>query len=174
MEVLNIFNLKGKKAVITGGAGILGSAIAKGLGKAEAEVAICDIVGRDKVISKFEKEGIKVKSYYIDVMDIEKIKTCYNEIMNDFRKVDILINAAGGNVKEATTSEELSFFDLPFSALEKVVGLNLFGGSMLPCQVFGKNMVKKRRGRIYYKHILYERFSPFNQNSWILRCQSCG
>jgi len=88
---LNIFSLNGKKAVITGGAGILGSAIAKGLGKAEAEVAICDIGGTDKVISKFEKEGIKAKGYYIDVMDIEKIKTCYNEIMNDFERVDILI-----------------------------------------------------------------------------------
>jgi len=146
MQTMNIFNLKGKKAVITGGAGILGSAIAKGLGKAEAEVAICDIVDTDKVISKFEKEGIKAKGYYIDVMDIEKIKTCYNEIMNDFERVDILINAAGGNVKEATTSEELSFFDLPLSAFEKVVGLNLFGGSILPCQVFGKSMIKNKEG----------------------------
>jgi len=146
MEVLNIFNLKGKKAVITGGAGILGSAIAKGFGKAGAEVAICDIVDTDKIISKFEEEEIKAKGYYINVMDIDKIKTCYNEVMNDFERVDILINAAGGNVKEATTSEELSFFDLPISALEKVVGLNLFGGSMLPCQVFGKNMVKNEEG----------------------------
>ena len=146
METLNMFSLNGEKAVITGGAGILGSAIAKGLGKAEAEVAICDIVGTDKVISKFEKEGIKAKSYHIDVMDIEKIKTCYNEIMNDFERVDILINAAGGNVKEATTSEELSFFNLPLSAFEKVVGLNLFGGSILPCQVFGKSMIKNKEG----------------------------
>jgi len=120
----------------------------KGLGKAEAEVAICDIVGtdKDKVISKFEKEGMKAKSYYIDVMDIEKIKTCYSDIMNDFERVDILINAAGGNVKEATTSEELSFFDLLLSAFEKVVGLNLFGGSTIPCQVFGKSMIKNKEG----------------------------
>ena len=60
------------------------------------------------------------------MMDIEKIKTCRDEVIRDFGKVDILLNAAGGNMKEATTSEELKFFDLPLSALEKVVGLNLF------------------------------------------------
>jgi len=141
-----MFSLEGEKAVITGGAGILGSAIAKGLGKAGAEVALCDIVNADKGAHKLQEEGIKAKGYYIDVMDIEKIKTCYNEIMNDFERVDILINAAGGNIKEATTSEELSFFDLPLSAFEKVVGLNLFGGSILPCQVFGRDMVKNEEG----------------------------
>jgi len=146
VEILNMFSLEGEKAVITGGAGILGSAIAKGLGKAGAEVALCDIVNADKGAHKLQEEGIKAKGYYIDVMDIEKIKTCYNEIMNDFERVDILINAAGGNIKEATTSEELSFFDLPLSAFEKVVGLNLFGGSMLPCQVFGRDMVKNEEG----------------------------
>lgn len=145
-DTLDMFNLNGKKAVITGGSGILGSAIARGLGKAGAEIAICDIASTNKVVNELKKEGIKAKGYYIDVMDIEKIKTCYNEIMNDFERVDILINAAGGNVKEATTSEELSFFDLPLSAFEKVVGLNLFGGSIFPCQVFGKSMIKNKEG----------------------------
>ena len=145
-DTLDMFNLNGKKAVITGGSGILGSAIARGLGKAGAEIAICDIASTNKVVNELKKEGIKAKGYYIDVMDIEKIKTCYNEIMNDFERVDILINAAGGNVKEATTSEELSFFDLPLSVFEKVVGLNLFGGSIFPCQVFGKSMIKNKEG----------------------------
>jgi len=80
------------------------------------------------------------------VLDIKKINECYKEIINDFNRIDILINAAGGNIKEATTSEELSFFDLPLPSLEKVVGLNLFGGSILPCQVFGKHMVKNKEG----------------------------
>jgi len=142
MDTLNMFSLKGEKAVIIGGAGVLGSAIARGLGKAGSEVAICDIINTNKIVNELKEEGIKAK----DVMDIEKIKICYNEIVNDFERVDILINAAGGNVKEATTSEELSFFDLPLSAFEKVVGLNLFGGSILPCQVFGRGMVKNEEG----------------------------
>jgi len=79
-------------------------------------------------------------------MDIEKIKSCRDEVIRDFGRVDILLNAAGGNTKGATTSEELKFFDLPLSALEKVVGLNLFGGALLPSQIFGKDMIKNIEG----------------------------
>src|SRR5680860_597530 len=145
-ENLEMFSLEGKTAVITGGAGVLGSAISQGLGKAGAKIALCDIVNADKVAKKLQTEGIQAKGYYINVMDIEKIKTCRDEVMKDFGKVDILLNAAGGNTKGATTSEELKFFDLPLSALEKVVGLNLFGGAILPSQVFGKDMVENKEG----------------------------
>ena len=93
-DTLDMFNLKGKKAVITGGSGILGSAIARGLGKAGAEVAICDIINTNKIVNEFKEEGIKVKGYYIDVMDIERIKACHDEVINDFDRIDILINAA--------------------------------------------------------------------------------
>jgi len=145
-ENLKMFSLEGKTAVITGGAGVLGSVIAKGLGRAGAEVAICDIINSDKVARDMESEGIKTKGYYIDVMDIGKIQVCKDEIIKDFGKVDILLNAAGGNIKEATTSEQLKFFDLPLSAFEKVVGLNLFGGAVLPSQVFGKIMTENKEG----------------------------
>jgi len=145
-ENLKMFSLEGKTAVITGGAGILGSAIAKGLGKAGAKIALCDIVNTDKVAKQLQEKGIMAKGYYINVMDIEKIKSCRDEVIKDFGKVDILLNVAGGNTKEATTSEELKFFDLPLSALEKVVGLNLFGGAILPSQVFGKIMVENEEG----------------------------
>ena len=145
-ENLKMFSLKGKVAVITGGAGILGSAIARGLGKAGAKIALCDIVNADKVAKQLQEQGITTKGYCINVMDIEKIKFCRDEVIKDFGKVDILLNAAGGNTKGATTSEELKFFDLPLSALEKVVGLNLFGGAVLPSQVFGKIMVENKEG----------------------------
>ncbi len=143
---MKMFSLEGKIAVITGGAGVLGSAIAMGLGKAGAKVALCDIVNADKVAKQLQEEGIIAKGYYINVMDIEKIKTCRDEVIRDFGKVDILLNAAGGNMKEATTSEDLKYFDLPLSALEKVMGLNLFGGAILPSQVFGKDMIKNQDG----------------------------
>lgn len=145
-EYLKMFRLEGKTAVITGGAGVLGSAIAQGLGKAGAKIALCDIVNADKAAQELQTEGIQAKGYYINVMDIEKIKTCRDEVIRDFGRVDILLNAAGGNVKEATTSEDLKFFDLPLSALEKVIGLNLFGGAILPSQVFGKDMIKNENG----------------------------
>jgi len=145
-ENLEMFSLEGKTAVITGGAGVLGSAIAQGLGKAGAKIALCDIVNADKVAKQLQEQGITAKGYYINVMDIEKIKSCRDEVIRDFGRVDILLNAAGGNTKGATTSEELNFFDLPLSALEKVVGLNLFGGAILPSQVFGKDMIKNEDG----------------------------
>ena len=145
-ENLKMFSLKGKTAVITGGAGVLGSAIAQGLGKAGVKIALCDIINADKVAKQLQEQGITAKGYYINVMDIEKIKSCRDEVIKDFGKVDILLNAAGGNTKGATTSEELKFFDLPLSALEKVVGLNLFGGALLPSQVFGKIMVENKEG----------------------------
>lgn len=145
-ENLKMFSLERKTAVITGGAGVLGFAIAQGLGKAGVKIALCDIINADKIAKQLQEQGITAKGYYINVMDIEKIKSCRDEVIKDFGKVDILLNAAGGNTKDATTSEELNFFDLPLSALEKVVGLNLFGGALLPSQVFGKIMVENKEG----------------------------
>lgn len=147
-EILNIFNLEGKNAVITGGAGILGSVIARGLGKAGAKVAICDIDDRlrEEVVNNLKKEKIEVKGYWIDVMEKKKIEETYQKIIQDFGRVDILLNAAGGNIKEATTSKDLSFFDLPLEGLQKVINLNLFGGAILPCQVFGRMMIENKEG----------------------------
>ncbi len=145
-EIINMFSLEGKTAVITGGAGVLGSTFARGLGRAGAKIALSDIVDTAPVVEKLKEEGINVKGYYMDVMNVNKIEASKKEIINDFGQIDILLNVAGGNIKEATTSTELKFFDLPLSALEKVVGLNLFGGSLLPSQVFGKIMVENEQG----------------------------
>ncbi len=145
---LNIFSLEGKKAAVTGGTSALGSCIAKGFGKAGAEVAICgrDSTKREKIVEDLKREGIEAKGYYIDVMEKGTVISCHEEVMNDFGRVDILLNAVGGNVKEATTSEDLSFFELPLSGLEKVVRLNFFGGIILPCQIFGRSMVENKEG----------------------------
>lgn len=145
-EIFNIFSLKGKKAVITGGAGILCSAIASGLGKAGAEIAICDINNTDEAVRRLTEEGISAKGYQIDVMDVNSINKCRADIVRNFGGLDILINGAGGNMKEATTSKELAFFDLPLSALEKVIRLNLLGGAILPSQIFGKIMAENPDG----------------------------
>jgi len=146
MANLNIFDLKGKTAVITGGAGILGSSIASGLAGAGAKVAICDIANYSQRALDMAKRGFDAKGYYVDVMDKDKITGCKDIILADFGSIDILVNAAGGNLKEATTSKELSFFDLPLDAMEKVMALNLFGGAILPAQVFGKEMAKNISG----------------------------
>ena len=145
-SIQNIFNLNEKVAVITGGAGVLCRAIATGLGQAGAKIALCDIADTLDIVSELKSKGIDVKGYYINVMDLEKIEECRGKVLKDFCSIDILVNGAGGNIKEATTSDDLSFFDLPYKALKKVVDLNLFGGAFLPSQVFGKDMVKNSQG----------------------------
>ena len=141
-----LFSLSGKVAVVSGGAGILGSAIAKGLGKAGARVAIGDIASTSEIVERLKKENVDSKGYYMNAMDKESLRKTRDEILKDFGKVDILLNACGGNMKDATTSSDLSFFDLPLSSLEKVVALNLFAGAMLTSQVFGEVMVKNKEG----------------------------
>jgi len=145
-DILKQFSFEGKTAIVIGGAGVLGSVIARGFGQAGATVAIADIVDTKPLIQQMQDEGINARGYYIDVMDKEKIKIVKDEILKDLKQVDILVNAAGGNQKAATVSPEQSFFDLPLEALQKVIGLNLFGGGILPCQVFGQEMVKNKEG----------------------------
>lgn len=146
-DIFDMFSLKGKKAVITGGTGVLGSTIAKGLGEAGATVAICyHRRAPDEVLDELKAEGIEAKAYHVDVTDPEKVKVCRDQIMKDMEKVDVLLNAAGGNIKEATTSSDLSFFDVPLSALHRTIALNLFGGAILPSQAFGKAMVGNKQG----------------------------
>lgn len=145
-EAYKLFSLDGKVVVITGGAGILGSAIGKGLAKFGAKIATCDIKNFDIVAGEMQKAGFEAKGYYMDVLSVDAIKKTYEEILRDFGKVDVLLNAAGGNIPQATTSAELSFFDMPLDALQKVISLNLFGGAILPSQIFGKFMVNREEG----------------------------
>ena len=143
---LKLFDLTGKTAVVTGGAGVLGLQMAKGLGKAGAAIIICDIKNAEEKAKELKAEGIAARGYFINVLEKEEIKKCGDAVRKDFPTIDILVNAAGGNMKEATTSKELSFFDLPLTALEKVISLNLFGGAILPSQVFGKFMAENKAG----------------------------
>ena len=145
-DASDIFSLKGKVAVITGGAGVLGTEIAKGLSSAGASIAICDIAETGSIVTGLKSAGTDVRGYYLDVMDKNKILDCKNEVIEDFGRIDILLNAAGGNLKEATTSDDLSFFDMELDAIQKVIGLNLFGGAILPAQVFGKSMAENLNG----------------------------
>lgn len=82
-----------------------------------------------------------------DVMEVETLRHAQESIHSQFGEVDILINAAGGNHPSATTSADLSFFDLPLDALHHVGNLNLIG-TILPCQVFGRPMAERGEGVI--------------------------
>lgn len=145
-DYLKIFSLSGKTAVVTGGAGVLGRDISITLGRAGTKIAVCDIVDTKELIKDLKAKGIDAKGYYIDVLNKEEIIKCHDKVIVEMENIDILVSAAGGNMKEATTSKELSFFDLPLGALEKVITLNFFGGAILPAQVFGKTMAENKDG----------------------------
>jgi len=143
-----LFSLEGKVAVITGGGGVLCGAIAEGIAPFGARIAVCDIF-EDKaqaVAERVASAGGEARPYKMDVLSVDSIREQCDAIYGDFGRVDILINGAGGNLKDATTSPQLRFFDLPLEALEKVVALNLFGGAILPSQVFGRRMVENDGG----------------------------
>lgn len=162
---MNLFSLEGKNAVILGGAGVLGTTMAKGIAAAGADIAICDLSEEKAVVlaSEVKKSGRKAKAYKLNAMDLNEIKTVNEKVINDFRKVDILINAVGGNMKNATTSDTLSFFDLPGDAIEKVINLNLMGGAILPSQVFGKTMVGNPDGGVIINISSMNAFRPLTR-----------
>lgn len=142
-------DLKGKVAVITGGYGVLCSYMAKALAK---EGVIVGILGRKKEKAKELADSIIAdgqEAFYLiaDVLNKESLIKAKNELENNYGKIDVLINGAGGNKKEATTSNDLSFFDLQQDDFKWVMDLN-FIGTFLPTQVFAQLMVKEGKGSI--------------------------
>lgn len=140
---MKLFNLNGKNAVVLGGGGILGTSMAEGLAEAGANIAICDLRVEiaQSLAKKIESEyNVKAKGYELDAMNIDSLKRVCSGIMKEFNSIHILVNAVGGNIKEASTSETQSFFDLSNVALQKVIDLNLMAGAILPSQIFGREM----------------------------------
>ncbi len=147
MSVLEeLFSVRDKVLFFTGGAGVLASSLAFELGKMGAVIVLSDIAPLEELDSAFQKEGIRVRTYHMDALNKEEVTEVAHSVVREFGKVDALFNAAGGNMKEATTSQETSFFDLPIEALQKVVNLNLFGGAIIPSQVFARLMVENPEG----------------------------
>jgi len=142
-------DFSGKVAVITGGGGVLCSGMAKALAERGASVAILDLrkEAADEVALEIRKLGGEAISVAADVTDRLSVEAACEEVLRVFGTVDILINGAGGNMREATTSPDLSFFDIPFDAAKSVLNLN-FLGTFIPCQVFSKVMAEKGAGSI--------------------------
>ncbi len=143
------FDLRDSVAVVTGGAGILCSAIAKGLADAGAKIAVLDLDedGAKIVADEIEAQGGEAIGVATDVLNKESLKKAHDVVLANFGRVDILVNGAGGNKTAATTSPELPFFDLPEDAMQWVLNLNLLG-TIYPTQVFGKVMAEQRSGSV--------------------------
>ncbi|NSW52142.1 MAG: SDR family oxidoreductase [Anaerolineae bacterium] len=149
MNLETLFDLAGKTAVVTGGAGVLGSAMCRALARLGVRVAILGIgaTNTEQLADDIRRSGGEAIGISCDVLDKAAIEIAAARVLQTFGSVDILINAAGGNKKQATTSLETPFFDLPADALQWVFNLNIIG-TILPCQVFGKIMASQGQGVI--------------------------
>ena len=148
-ELTRLYDFSGQTVVITGGTGVLGGEIACALVGCGANVAILDrnLDPAQHILELMEPRANHAVAVRADVLDPDSLRQASKTIQEKFGAVHCLVNAAGGNNPQATTSLDLSFFDLPPEALRWVFDLNILG-TILPSQVFGKVMAEKGEGVI--------------------------
>lgn len=154
---LNI-DYTGKVVVITGAGGLICGAMARAFAQSGAKVAALDINEEavKKLADALKAEGFVCEGYKANVLDPEALEEVHKAVLADLGECDILVNGAGGNNPRATTDNEYqheakaggkSFFDLESSGVDFVFKLN-FQGTLLPTQVFAKEMVANKKGCI--------------------------
>src|SRR5262245_4339338 len=146
----DLFNLQQETAVVLGGTGALGGAMAEALAAAGARVAL---VGRNEERGKervrnIEAAGGKAHFQAADALDRNSLARARDAITKHLGAVSVLVNAAGGNRPDATLPPGADFCQLPLAAWQGVFDLNLVGGVLLPSQVFGETMLAAGRGSI--------------------------
>jgi len=144
-----LFNVESKVIAITGGGGVLCSAIAKALAEAGAKIAVLDLMedAAKKVADDINSNGGIAIAVKCNVLEKETLEAACEKIKQELGPANVLINGAGGNKKQATTSPDLPFFDIPPDAIRFVFDLN-FLGTLLACQVFAKDMADTGSGII--------------------------
>jgi NAD(P)-dependent dehydrogenase (short-subunit alcohol dehydrogenase family) len=144
-----MFDLSERVAVVTGGTGSLGAAIARGLGCNGARIAILarrrDAL--DHAAERLRGDGIEVLVLAADVLDMAQLRAARDEVVGEWGRIDVLVNAAGGNRQDATVPVDGTVFDLDPDAVRRVVDLNLMG-TYLPIREFGRTMAETGRGSI--------------------------
>jgi NAD(P)-dependent dehydrogenase (short-subunit alcohol dehydrogenase family) len=131
-----LFTLDGRTAVVTGGSGVIGSALAAGLAEAGAKVAV---VGRDLERARRSTASFGGLAVSADVQSPDSLVQARDQILSGLGPIDVLVNCAGGNVPAALLADDASPFTLPFEAFDAVVALNL-GGTVRAVQTFGAAM----------------------------------
>lgn len=147
----NLFNVSGKVVVMTGACGILGTSIAKYFAAQGSKVVLLDLERAkelgEKIVAEIKSDGGEAMFLPTNVLDKEVLEGNYNDIMAKYGRIDVLMNAAGGNMPAATVPPEKTIFDLDIEAVKKVTELNLFG-TIIPTMVFAKAMVAQKGGSI--------------------------
>jgi NAD(P)-dependent dehydrogenase (short-subunit alcohol dehydrogenase family) len=146
----DLFNLEQEVAVVLGGTGVLGGAMAEALAGAGARVAIMgrsEERGRERVRA-IEAAGGKALFQSADALDRDSLARARDAVVRQWGPVSVLVSAAGGNRPDATIMPGGDFCKLPLAAWQGVFDLNLVGGALLPCQVFGETMLAAGKGSI--------------------------
>jgi len=145
----SLYGLEDRVAAVTGGAGVLCSAMCQALARAGARVAVLDIAPQaaEQVAASIKAAGGQAMAVSCNVLERSTVEAAAEAVTAAWGQIDILINGAGGNRAQATTSASQPFFDLPPDAVQWVFNLN-FLGTLLASQVFGKLMVKRGEGAI--------------------------
>jgi len=144
----NRFALDGRVAVVTGGYGVIGEALASGLAAANARMAI---LGRrreeaERVAERIRRAGGEAVALVGDVLDEVQMRAARDELLGRWGRVDILVNAAGGNVARAR-NDDRAIFEVPIDAFDEALRLNLHG-TVIPSLAFGEAMAAQRSGSI--------------------------
>jgi NAD(P)-dependent dehydrogenase (short-subunit alcohol dehydrogenase family) len=142
-----LFGLQGQVAVVTGGTGVLGGAMARGLARAGARVGV---LGRREqqareVVEDIERNGGEGMPLPADVLDGGQLRDARGAILERWGRLDILVNGAGGNQPDAVIADDASFFDASLEAYDRVVDLNL-RGTVLASQIFAEAMTHRPDG----------------------------
>jgi NAD(P)-dependent dehydrogenase (short-subunit alcohol dehydrogenase family) len=140
------FDLAGRVAVVTGGYGVLGGSIASGLAAAKVKVAI---LGRrrdaaEARAAQIRQEGGEAMVLVADVLDEQQVRAARAQLLSEWDRVDILVNAAGGNVARARNDTK-SIFEVPMDAFEEALRLNLHG-TVVPTLAFAEAMAERKTG----------------------------
>lgn len=146
-EIASMFSLAGKTAVVTGGTGVLGASMVKGLARAGARVVV---LGRRKDIAELRAADIlnaggQAIGIAADVLDAAQLEAANDQIIKEFGTIDILVNAAGGNLAGAVIPPDKTFFDLRMEDFNQVMDLNVMG-TVLPTKVFATDMARRKKG----------------------------
>lgn len=144
-----LFSVKDRVVVITGGTGVLGACIGEYLAKQGVKVVL---MGRrkeegDRIVDKIRAEGGEAMFLVTDVMNPEVVQKNCDDIMAAYGRVDALLNAAGGNMPGATIAPTGTIFDIKVEEFQKVLNVNLTG-TVIPTQIFLKPMVESGCGAI--------------------------
>jgi len=146
---MTLFDVDGKCIAITGGAGVLCGTLAKALAKRGAKVCVIDIdaARNEQLVKEIQAEGGFAAAVQASVLEKADVQRAFQETVKALGKVDVLINGAGGNKKEATCAPPKTFFELPADAVRWVFDLNCLG-TILPIQVFGQYLADRGSGVI--------------------------